>query len=53
MLDRRKEEYRRLGMEYYQPWLVFISDGLPGDNCEEVKKLREKHLNFDKKQAKN
>lgn len=37
MLDRRKEEYRRLGMEYYQPWLVFISDGLPGDNCEEVK----------------
>ena len=24
-------------MEYYQPWLVFISDGLPGDNCEEVK----------------
>ncbi len=37
MLEQRKEEYRKLGMEYYQPWLVFISDGLPGDNCDEVK----------------
>lgn len=37
MLERRKEEYRRLGMEYYQPWLVFISDGLPGDKCDDAK----------------
>lgn len=37
MLEQRKEEYRRLGMEYYQPWLVFISDGLPADKCDEVK----------------
>ena len=38
MLERRKEEYRKLGMEYYQPWLVLFSDGLPGDNCDEAKK---------------
>ncbi len=30
-LDRRKDEYQRAGVEYYQPWLVVITDGVPTD----------------------
>jgi uncharacterized protein YegL len=28
-LERRKQEYRDTGVDYYQPWLVLMSDGLP------------------------
>ncbi|MBO4695408.1 MAG: VWA domain-containing protein [Clostridia bacterium] len=39
MLDDRKKEYAAAEVEYYQPWLVIISDGLPGDmkQCDELK----------------
>ena len=39
MLDERKKEYAAAEVEYYQPWLVIISDGIPGDKkqCEELK----------------
>jgi len=30
-LDERKEEYKRNGVSYFQPWLVIISDGSPTD----------------------
>lgn len=30
-LERRKQEYRKTGVPYYQPWLVIISDGVPTD----------------------
>lgn len=30
-LEARKQEYRRTGTSYYQPWLVLISDGAPND----------------------
>ncbi|MDR1831211.1 MAG: VWA domain-containing protein [Fusobacteriaceae bacterium] len=36
MLERRKTEYKRTGVPYYQPWLVLISDGEPNDNWEET-----------------
>lgn len=32
MLEERKEEYKQVGIPYYQPWLVIISDGAPTDN---------------------
>lgn len=28
-LESRKEEYRRNGIDYYQPWLVLMTDGHP------------------------
>ena len=32
LLDQRKEDYRSKGIEYYQPWLVIITDGYPHDS---------------------
>jgi uncharacterized protein YegL len=34
MLEIRKNEYRAKGVPYYQPWLVVISDGKPGDSWQ-------------------
>ncbi len=31
-LENRKNEYKKAGVAYYQPWLVLISDGEPTDN---------------------
>ncbi|QMT32875.1 VWA domain-containing protein [Conchiformibius steedae DSM 2580] len=31
MLEKRKSEYQKNGIAYYQPWLVMISDGAPTD----------------------
>ena len=32
LLDQRKEEYKTAGVDYYQPWLVVITDGQPTDD---------------------
>lgn len=35
LLERRKEEYKDRGVDYYQPWLVLMTDGEPnGDKAE-------------------
>ena len=31
ILEARKNEYKANGVDYYQPWLVIITDGKPGD----------------------
>jgi len=31
MLEQRKDEYKQSGVEYYQPWLVLMTDGYPTD----------------------
>jgi uncharacterized protein YegL len=31
MLQARKKEYKKNGVEYYQPWLVLMTDGQPYD----------------------
>ncbi len=36
MLGERKEEYRRQGVSYYQPWLVLMSDGAPTDDWHQA-----------------
>jgi uncharacterized protein YegL len=33
-LEIRKNEYKKAGVAYYQPWLVLISDGEPTDNWQ-------------------
>lgn len=35
LLERRKQEYKEKGVDYYQPWLVLMTDGEPnGDSLE-------------------
>ncbi len=35
LLERRKQEYRDKGVDYYQPWLILMTDGQPnGDEGE-------------------
>lgn len=36
MLDQAKQAYRAAGIDYYQPWLVIMSDGQPTDDIEEA-----------------
>ncbi|TQR34429.1 hypothetical protein DMB92_00220 [Campylobacter sp. MIT 99-7217] len=41
-LEERKEDYKNNGVDYYQPWLVLMSDGQPnGDNYELDKAIRD------------
>lgn len=35
LLERRKKEYQQKGVDYFQPWLVLMTDGSPnGDSTE-------------------
>jgi len=36
LLEKRKEEYRKKGVDYYQPWLVLMTDGEPNGDREEL-----------------
>jgi len=38
LLNERKEKYSNVGIDYYQPWLVLMTDGMPTDNIEEISK---------------
>ena len=35
-LENRKREYQKAGVDYYQPWLVLMTDGMPTDNVNEA-----------------
>lgn len=48
-LERRKEEYRRAGVSYYQPWVVIMSDGEPTDPAWAAQATRLKALAEQKK----
>lgn len=32
LLDARKEDFKRAGVDYYQPWMVVMTDGEPTDD---------------------
>ena len=34
-LEMRKQEYKDAGIDYFQPWLVLMTDGVPNGNPEE------------------
>lgn len=36
LLERRKQEYKDKGVDYYQPWLVLMTDGEPNGNAGEL-----------------
>jgi len=47
LLDKRKREYGNVGVDYYQPWLVLMTDGRPTDytHLEVSKKVQDMVLN--------
>lgn len=36
LLEKRKQEYKDKGVDYYQPWLVLMTDGEPNGSEEEL-----------------
>jgi len=34
LLEQRKKEYSNAGVDYYQPWMVLMTDGAPTDSIE-------------------
>lgn len=36
LLDARKQDYQRAGVEYFQPWMVLMTDGEPTDDIGEA-----------------
>lgn len=42
LLERRKAEYRQKGIEYFQPWLVLMTDGIPNGNSQELDRAIER-----------
>lgn len=41
LLERRKQEYKDKGVDYYQPWLVLMTDGAPnGSNNEYMRAVQ-------------
>lgn len=36
LLEQRKDEYKDKGVDYYQPWLVLMTDGFPNGNQGEL-----------------
>lgn len=52
LLEQRKQEYKDKGVDYYQPWLVIMTDGVPNGSKSEmdnavsrtVKMINEKKL---------
>jgi len=36
LLEARKQEYQRAGVDYYQPWMVLMTDGGPTDDTSEA-----------------
>lgn len=38
LLERRKQEYKDKGVDYYQPWLVLMTDGVPNGDASELRR---------------
>lgn len=42
MLERRKDEYKRCGVSYYQPWMVLMTDGQPNGSPAELQRAKDR-----------
>lgn len=46
LLEKRKEKYRKAGVDYYQPWLVLMTDGEPNGNVAQWAKAVSRTVNL-------
>lgn len=46
LLERRKQEYKSKGVDYYQPWLVLMTDGAPNGSQEEFDRAVQRTTNL-------
>ena len=42
LLEARKKEYQNAGVDYFQPWLVLMSDGFPNGSESEFNRARKR-----------
>lgn len=42
MLEEEKERYRSQGVDYYQPWLIIMTDGMPNGRVDELERAFER-----------
>lgn len=42
LLEQRKQEYKDKGVDYFQPWLVLMSDGAPNGSNEELQRAMQR-----------
>lgn len=45
-LQIRKDDYKKKGVDYYQPWLVLMSDGSPNGSVSELVRAKERTANL-------
>jgi uncharacterized protein YegL len=45
-LERRKQEYKDKGVDYYQPWLVLMTDGQPNGDSQILREAIEKTVDL-------
>lgn len=36
MLENRRQDYKNVGVQYYHPWLVLMTDGRPNGSAYEL-----------------
>lgn len=46
LLERRKNEYKDKGVDYYQPWLVIMTDGEPNGDSWELSRAIERTVDL-------
>ncbi|MCH3960187.1 MAG: VWA domain-containing protein [Selenomonas sp.] len=46
-LEERKKEYKDKGVDYYQPWLVLMTDGEPNGNPAELQRAIERTITLE------
>lgn len=42
LLEKRKQEFKDAGVDYFQPWLVLMTDGNPNGNTSELMRAMER-----------
>lgn len=46
LLDRRKDEYSKAGIDYFQPWLILMTDGYPNGDIGQLNRAMERTNNL-------